>query len=315
MPHRQPQPCPGSCCDSSDCGGSITVDGCFLSWDTTGSPFAVELRADTAVISTNPSGELNEPSEQTYSLWVQCLETDEFVEVDSAYYTPPAPGYCSTCCEALGYQGSTGSIVVPVVITITGHDVFALFNGTYSLLVDLCRCQFSDAVAFDAFDYDTCGTVDTGEFCDFNASLFAGGVYAGTRIFSFTGLPTDEYEVYAFPYQIAIDWKVPNTSEDCGGGAGFDNSIDVVLTIRFVGFRTSESNGMNVPCCVPFGECQFHVPVILPECGATSACTPYSGTLSDCPLIVPDYYEGYDISGTFDPEDFISFTLCANLVR
>lgn len=303
---------PGCGCGCT-CTGSFTVTECTLSWTTSGA-YQVEVRlesgGDSFLISTNQTGSLNNPNDATFSLWVRCSAGGELVEVDSVDWVRAAPGTCDDCCTALGYDSS--GHFIPIVISTTGDDIFGFFDGTYGLTQDtICTCLFQGSFPFDDLVGADCGTVDLGDECTFNGSLFANAFYLGTRSFSLGGdPPTATFDVYGFPTLLTITWKVPNDSVDCDNS--YSNTIEIVMEFNVWGFLTSTSNGENAPCCVYFGQCAYVIILNLLECGATSVCDSYSDT-NPCDGLVPALYEGYNIGGTFTEPELL--TVCAEILR
>ena len=302
-----------NCCGG--CDGSFAVDTCSLSWTTTGA-YEVEVRyfdgADTFLISTNQSGELNNPDSGTFSLWVRCSAGGELVEVDSVEWTQAEPGSCGPCCEALGYD--TTGIVVPVQVTLVGDPIFEFFNGTYAMTGggDSEECVFVGQALFDDLDPDDCDTVNFGETCTFNSALFDDAFFLGTRVYTDPGgvLPSATFDLYGFPVEINIVWQ-PHLF-----------NIQVGVKFKVWGFMTSESYagsilGTGESCCKSFGECTWPLGGALMACGATTACgdwppptppSPPCGGMYELPL-----YEGYDIGGTFAVPTLNSF--CFNIIR
>lgn len=318
MGHIQPQPGTDCFCNGEiTCDGTITIDTCLLTWNVTGDYFAVELRVDdgttVSVISTNPTGTLNEPNEATYSLWVKCKSGDDWKMVASVYYTRPPLGVCETCCEALGYASTVDPTIAPITITMDGDPLFALFNGTYAMynnipfgLDVLGPCEFGASFSFTDLNPATeCVTVAVGATCAVSPLVLARGAYCGTMTYAFPRATPRTFDVYAFPHSIEIVWDVQ----------AYTVTISIVAYFYLVRTSPVQPIGSN-ECCIALGDCTWTTIIQFMNCGQTYGCeAPATGLGSGtgCNLTTPAAYTGWAAYGSFAVPTLNNF--CVNIVR
>jgi len=211
-------------CGCQGCFGSITQQGnCQINWTTSGDPFAVELRLGVDVVSNAESGSLYSPDSGTYTLWIKCGASDDWVLADSFAFTLPASG-CFSCCDGLG-DAPIGGDTTTVELDIAGEPWATWFAGSYVLdklatpcagasnLYNVCgyklhRCVGSALIAGISYPYGLVGSPSSNvaNRCRKNLAspLFSLGFYAGT-ITQNVSQGTRVYEVWYWPRSITID--------------------------------------------------------------------------------------------------------------
>ena len=136
----------GSCTDRcgpcEGCFGGLSQDGCKLRWATSGNPYAVEIRLNSVVLSTQTSGFLVNPASGVYELWVKCNSGDDWQLLDSESWVKRAANVCRPCCLESGAYSAPGSAIY-VNINCGSHPFWSLYNGTIQLTNQSCACKFS----------------------------------------------------------------------------------------------------------------------------------------------------------------------------
>lgn len=117
-------------CGCSGCFGVLELLGpCKIKWAVSGDPFYVELLLDGNLVSNAEAGELNAPESGTYTLKVQCAESDGLSVIDTLVYVAPASG-CSSCCQSFGPAVLLDTTIVEIEM---GSPPWGWFNGSYVL--------------------------------------------------------------------------------------------------------------------------------------------------------------------------------------
>lgn len=173
----------GSCTDRcgpcEGCFGGFSQEGCKLRWATSGDPYAVEIRLNAAVISTQQSGFLANPSSGAYELWVRCNSGDEWELLDSENWVKRAESVCRPCCiEAGAYQNP------PRYVRIScGGSFWSRFNGVYQLTPVLNQIGNPSACSYQAsvtFPHSNPSPASAEGFCNCSGGWMTSGWYAGS---------------------------------------------------------------------------------------------------------------------------------------
>lgn len=132
MAHYSSKPCDEeNCC----CGGTITVDQCYIEWTTHDSLFA-KITKDGDDYATGLFGLLNNPLDGLYELKVQCVSNGAFIVADSVNWIQNTN--VEECCVE---SPASGPSCLSQLLDITGWRVTidgyvacsSVANGTYIL--------------------------------------------------------------------------------------------------------------------------------------------------------------------------------------
>lgn len=294
----------GSCTDRcgpcEGCFGGLSQDGCKLRWATSGDPYAVEVRLNAVVQSTQASGFLVNPASGVYELWVKCKSGDDWELLDSESWTKKSNTVCRPCCiEAGVYQsGFGGSIYCSV--NLGGDPFWSLYNGTYQLTNFLsgqtCACHFRGGYQLTfpgladpvnsgpgSVNGGTCGTPVLPSLY-----WFAGQIAYGPC----PGSPSDWrhiYDIYYIPNSIQVDVKFGGDSTNsslCGtanlSGVSVDLQVKHSIWVHRRDTGNPASPGTTAEGCwrsitsllqangVPMIGGEFNVSKIFEACGSVS---------------------------------------------